>query len=288
MADTRFLGPSPLTRGNLATAQPVARCEGSIPAHAGQPGTPATSAGALRVHPRSRGATTDSVVGPKKRPGPSPLTRGNREAAQRRLRGPGSIPAHAGQPVGASNGAWTSRVHPRSRGATRRPHKRHFSFTGPSPLTRGNRDAGRAPVHRRGSIPAHAGQPTTRACARWPCRVHPRSRGATLLKGIVAEPDEGPSPLTRGNPTVACPRASASGSIPAHAGQPRRGADPAAEHGVHPRSRGATSKRQRRKLGGPGPSPLTRGNQLLDFVLGLFAGSIPAHAGQPSCATCPG
>ena len=112
--------------------------------------------------------------------------------------------------------------------------------------------------------------------------VHPRSRGATSEGSNEAEQMRGPSPLTRGNLSMAAAVISLHGSIPAHAGQQpvvigvNRSVDE-----VHPRSRGATTFAYCSSSHSMGPSPLTRGNLVHLQATGAPDGSIPAHAGQP-------
>ena len=212
------------------------------------------------VHPRSRGATKLSMSVPRLAGGPSPLTRGNRPAAPFRSASCGSIPAHAGQPAPGCPGACPARVHPRSREATALVMPRMRRRWGPSPLTRGNRDAAVRPVFRGGSIPAHAGQPPPRGRGRGRAAVHPRSRGATPTSIDSTPSARGPSPLTRGNRQVRGLLALRLGSIPAHAGQPWRSDTSSSLITVHPRSRGATSRRVSVTAEVLGPSPLTRGN----------------------------
>ena len=172
------LGPSPLTRGSPKRGRGDSMSFGSIPAHAGQPLLAELLDAGVWVHPRSRGAATHNGGGTFMRKGPSPLTRGS---PCRNIPGRGtsrSIPAHAGQPGNLGLFVTSDGVHPRSRGAASSPTNSAPMYRGPSPLTRGSHAQKTCPSERRGSIPAHAGQPEKRAffsAAPW---VHPRSRGA--------------------------------------------------------------------------------------------------------------
>ncbi len=276
-------GPSPLTRGNHAGSGQAADDLGSIPAHAGQPSRSGTACCCPAVHPRSRGATAAVGGFVLLRMGPSPLTRGNLDRLPLAVGGPGSIPAHAGQPSPPGDLEDADRVHPRSRGATGFTGDEMTAQGGPSPLTRGNHLEHRRDVRQVGSIPAHAGQPGLEFRPTRRRRVHPRSRGAT--RGVVGAGvlHLGPSPLTRGN---LCRRGGVvgqAGSIPAHAGQPPGTSRFTIAIRVHPRSRGATSVKGTQSREPMGPSPLTRGNLNAQHHLGEALGSIPAHAGQPSC-----
>ncbi len=279
IAGTR--GPSPLTRGNPLDLGRAAPLDGPIPAHAGQP-TSSRHPGWLQgAHPRSRGATTCACSSATYRAGPSPLTRGNHDSrcASRTPLGP--IPAHAGQPTSTSCGPMKARAHPRSRGATTAAIGRVTSATGPSPLTRGNRQSLPAPAHRWGPIPAHAGQPWTASTRRLKTRAHPRSRGATSMQGAPMSAALGPSPLTRGNLGKQRTGTVAQGPIPAHAGQPLEGGLHHQLRTAHPRSRGATPPGRLLVRSSRGPSPLTRGNRGNLRIRPAQAGPIPAHAGQP-------
>ena len=112
------LGLSPLTRGNQSTGKAIRLPVGPIPAHAGEPGSPATVFTSLRAYPRSRGGTEPGAgLGGGCR-GLSPLTRGNHVVAReaQRLRGP--IPAHAGEPIPRCRASLLQWAYPRSRGGT--------------------------------------------------------------------------------------------------------------------------------------------------------------------------
>ena len=213
--------------------------------------------------------------------GPSPLTRGNPARLVRQEPHAGSIPAHAGQPGPCASSPPVSRVHPRSRGATSMNFQYRGAYIGPSPLTRGNQQRAAVLGAHRGSIPAHAGQPTTRSCPGRSPRVHPRSRGATSFESSADESQSGPSPLTRGNLGHGGERAGQGRSIPTHSGQPTSFFGTRSAMRVHPRSRGATAHLERFAAAYGGPSPLTRGNRKRSGIRNGGHGSIPAHAGQP-------
>ncbi len=137
----------------------------------------------------------------------------------------------------------------------------------------------------KGSIPAHAGQPTSRHKEATMSRVHPRSRGAAVAGFRICRPNLGPSPLTRGSLPADPAAAPSVGSIPAHAGQPKLMGRCGRWLRVHPRSRGAALITDDRGPLPAGPSPLTRGSLDLQDVAPGVMGSIPAHAGQPHRAS---
>ena len=92
-------GLSPRMRGNLAFLPAGALDEGTIPAHAGEPGGTAGTARFCGDYPRACGGTYrlgycwDFVVGL------SPRMRGNHDKLMDQDPNVGTIPAHAGEPV---------------------------------------------------------------------------------------------------------------------------------------------------------------------------------------------
>ena len=98
----------------------------------------------------------------------------------------------------------------------------------------------KVPPCERGSIPAHAGEPSGITLLSGIMGVYPRPRGGTDARGVEAVVSEGLSPPTRGNPLTALLRAVGAGSIPAHAGEPSRRAYGAVIRAVYPRPRGGT------------------------------------------------
>ena len=172
-------GLSPLTRGNPFGPPRAGLFFGPIPAHAGQPGSASRQIGLIRAYPRSRGATARPRQSSADRWGLSPLTRGNRRGPCRQCPRSGPIPAHAGQPsvplcCNPAQGAY-----PRSRGATRTGSRPTSLTGGLSPLTRGNLGVVNDVFGPPGPIPAHAGQPHSRAPRDTRGGAYPRSRGAT-------------------------------------------------------------------------------------------------------------
>ena len=235
------LGLSPPTRGNLRRRSARRQINGSIPAHAGEPGCHASAPCCERVYPRPRGGTADFAPSVPSPSGLSPPTRGNRI----RIGFPRdlwrSIPAHAGEPIGRIIPRPIRAVYPRPRGGTLAAgvldHLRH----GLSPPTRGNRRrrGRRRPVVR--SIPAHAGEPGARARRLAATTVYPRPRGGTSLPMWKVVCPIGLSPPTRGNPEKAEGSPYAKRSIPAHAGEPYRYPYTIQRLAVYPRPRGGTS-----------------------------------------------
>ena len=151
-----------------------------------------------------------------------------------------SIPAHAGEPASGCRCAWRPTVYPRPRGGTGFGVAHCDRGYGLSPPTRGNLWKALISFSRRGSIPAHAGEPLEKQAKSGVEKVYPRPRGGTLEEKEEKDLSEGLSPPTRGN-LGACLRAvTPVRSIPAHAGEPWTGASSATSKTVYPRPRGGT------------------------------------------------
>ena len=178
-AESSYHGLSPPTRGNRR-GEVRARDGGrSIPAHAGEPCTTPPASPEASVYPRPRGGTGFPRRFKSPTYGLSPPTRGNprhRAAPSVHQR---SIPAHAGEPRAKRGDTSAARVYPRPRGGTWSAARRAAASVGLSPPTRGNPGmAGKADAPDR-SIPAHAGEPTSRTMTTSFRSVYPRPRGGT-------------------------------------------------------------------------------------------------------------
>ena len=254
----------------------------SIPAHAGEPPTPPTcteSAGGLS--PPTRGNRI-----PKARTGADigsiPAHAGEPPALLRAYtRDDGSIPAHAGEPNPGDGLAFDAAVYPRPRGGTWHTHPRRVVLAGLSPPTRGNLRRQHERRLARGSIPAHAGDPSAIQGDEGRPAVYPRPRGGTLAWNPNSIAPTGLSPPTRGNLPDEPRDGGLSRSIPAHAGEPAGafGAPPVLR--VYPRPRGGTLKASCATAKSYGLSPPTPGNPFLKRLHADRVGSIPAHAGEP-------
>ena len=152
---------------------------------------------------------------------------------------------------------------------------------GLSPPMRGNRRPPRGGLEPRGSIPAHAGKPSSRAARRRHAWVYPRPCGETFATPGPATRNPGLSPPMRGNLTASSLAESSPRSIPAHAGKPSRNTVGSSASRVYPRPCGETSPEIPVKLSEPGLSPPMRGNRCAAFWALTSRGSIPAHAGKP-------
>ena len=175
-----------------------------------------------------------------------------------------SIPAHAGEPASRRSGSRRSGVYP--------PHMR------------GNRRDVDCYQPLDGSIPAHAGEPLAFVPAA-PCReVYPRTCGGTAVESPLGTYQTGLSPHMRGNQVGHLGVGEVHGSIPAHAGEPRRSWLRGVLARVYPRTCGGTSGTEAGLLPRLGLSPHMRGNPGGVGSGESWLGSIPAHAGEPSLA----
>ena len=282
-------GLSPPTRGNLHIGMWITQMIRSIPAHAGEPGSPDGRARMRRVYPRPRGGTGRRAVSARHGRGLSPPTRGNRAPCRTDGGRKRSIPAHAGEPTGR-RGRTTSRgVYPRPRGGTWSGAATGWISRGLSPPTRGNLIETYQHETSLRSIPAHAGEPAGIAVGGLVVGVYPRPRGGTDMRAGTTATATGLSPPTRGNHRCKKSPEECKRSIPAHAGEPARPASRIPRVRVYPRPRGGTLERILRKRIFEGLSPPTRGNPGRAGRQPDRAGSIPAHAGEPRarCAGAP-
>ena len=274
-------GLSPHTRGSRPGRFAPVPSPGSIPAHAGEPRRRCSAAAPRGVYPRTRGGATSALSRAGALKGLSPHTRGSRERLDAVGHPRGSIPAHAGEPATHASQYAAPRVYPRTRGGARGCALCHGALSGLSPHTRGSpaRRADRS--LRRGSIPAHAGEPPRSRGAGGQTRVYPRTRGGAEIEGTHREVDWGLSPHTRGSPTGTRGVPSSWGSIPAHAGEPHVHGEGRPEARVYPRTRGGAVERLDVTTPPQGLSPHTRGSHRHGRAAPRSAWSIPAHAGEP-------
>ena len=297
-------GLSPPTRGNPIWGTRREGLTRSIPAHAGEPAGGVVQPVVRDVYPRPRGGTRIGESARCGRRGLSPPTRGNPGRRPYRLGFRGSIPAHAGEPSFSLRPPLGEKVYPRPRGGTALPLPLTAVDWGLSPPTRGNPKRGKKIMAYIGSIPAHAGEPSTAAGSQYACRVYPRPRGGTRVKLDAADRPRGLSPPTRGNlARTACRAGRAGGwglspptrgnppvcrcldsgirSIPAHAGEPGFVGGSVVSDEVYPRPRGGTRAAGAAARGRRGLSPPTRGNHGFAVHVDDDHRSIPAHAGEP-------
>ena len=238
MQDLCATGSSPLTPGKLVRFAPGKVHQGLIPAHAGKTSSFSWLLRRSAAHPRSRRENSRVVMMVPFRGGSSPLTRGKRTVAARRVASTGLIPAHAGKTRSGCQRSKHPPAHPRSRGENKAPRYFMPRRAGSSPLTRGKLGRGRLRRRSRGLIPAHAGKTELYTPITEGPEAHPRSRGENHRRHRAAIEAGGSSPLTRGKRGESAARVVLCGLIPAHAGK----TDPLfrceCEREAHPRSRG--------------------------------------------------
>ena len=269
-------------RGNLVTYAPTLLRVGSIPAHAGEPPDRRIRYRGREVYPRACGGTVLTCRNRMRNWGLSPRMRGNRHQPDERVRCRGSILAHAGEPSWHRRIHGSRRVYPRACGGTIPDGPDPACGSGLSPRMRGNRSKRRSPSAMRGSIPAHAGEPSQGGRLRWPLRVYPRACGGTAFGTVHPAITMGLSPRMRGNRIQQNARGHYRGSIPAHAGEPRYRAAARRQREVYPRACGGTLLCAGVGNTTVGLSPRMRGNRSGGIPSSRRRGSIPAHAGEPS------
>ena len=134
----------------------------------------------------------------------------------------------------------------------------------------------------RGSIPACAGEPLAPDRTDQVPEVYPRVCGGTSFPPYVLSRAHGLSPRVRGNHCGRAGEVAVVGSIPACAGEPRRGCLATSTIRVYPRVCGGTSRLMDLPDGDLGLSPRVRGNHLHTKPDQIGNGSIPACAGEPA------
>ena len=280
-------GLSPRVRGNRQSAPLFRGRPRSIPACAGEPGLSSAPPSVIRVYPRVCGGTSPSTASSTSWSGLSPRVRGNRRRLDRDGRRAGSIPACAGEPQCPSCGRRSTSVYPRVCGGTPAFVRTVLTNMGLSPRVRGNRAQLDVEAVLVRSIPACAGEPgDVHPQVVFP-KVYPRVCGGTPVLPWPGVVFAGLSPRVRGNPWICWRSPSASRSIPACAGEPKRRPASARLKKVYPRVCGGT-----RHPGCPGRafrglSPRVRGNLEVPTTGVIPERSIPACAGEPRTPALP-
>ena len=193
------LGLSPRVRGNRGHRPPPTGSRGSIPACAGEPRSAACHQSLGSVYPRVCGGTWSAAFWLCSARGLSPRVRGNRERAAGWGTGLRSIPACAGEPTRFHLLRPRREVYPRVCGGT--PSIQFYLpfCSGLSPRVRGNRPLPLPPAYRFRSIPACAGEPSSRIRCYPPPGVYPRVCGGTRQQHRTHPEPDGLSPRVRGN-----------------------------------------------------------------------------------------
>ena len=155
-------GLSPRVRGNLSSFLIASIVIGSIPACAGEPPSCSPGRRTARVYPRVCGGTVSAVQAGLRAAGLSPRVRGNPSISAWSSRMSGSIPACAGEPATPMPMTSPLAVYPRVCGGTAKASITARPASGLSPRVRGNPGHGARSAARLGSIPACAGEPSSR------------------------------------------------------------------------------------------------------------------------------
>ena len=274
-------GLSPRVRGNRSDGVAGPGMAGSIPACAGEPLAEVSGTAQSGVYPRVCGGTHCPAQPFPPVQGLSPRVRGNPYPTVRRQQLDGSIPACAGEPPAADNCRLRGEVYPRVCGGTTARSALVGVGWGLSPRVRGNRRRSCSVRASFGSIPACAGEPLASGCADIVREVYPRVCGGTGWRCGCACGVGGLSPRVRGNQLAGFPYDRNERSIPACAGEPRRGWCWRVRWRVYPRVCGGTALTMLSPTGMPGLSPRVRGNLSPPTDHQQPEGSIPACAGEP-------
>jgi len=136
IAEFSARGLSPLTRGGSCGDLPVGSEERFIPAHAGEPMPPPAASADQEVYLRACGGNVDLIKRGGDARGLSPRMRGELKNRNVQPDERESIPAHAGEPVGARSGHPVSLIYPRVIGGNLRRDRNAFGIFGLS-RTRG-------------------------------------------------------------------------------------------------------------------------------------------------------
>ena len=275
-------GLSPPTRGSRGPDDALSDLQGSIPAHAGEPFWGCCEQWNEGVYPRPRGGAIFGILIAIVLSGLSPPTRGSHHNEVESLANLRSIPAHAGEPAIEDRVFVQAGVYPRPRGGAVFGRVAEALHLGLSPPTRGSPLSATVAGAVAGSIPAHAGEPSTPSRCYSPAMVYPRPRGGAgrAARGRTAR--HGLSPPTRGSLVPNVPLGAGGGSIPAHAGEPHCTVVWYFDRSVYPRPRGGAMYTTSSSASTWGLSPPTRGSLLALTYGAVPIGSIPAHAGEPS------
>ena len=214
------MGLSPPVRGNPPLAAAGGGATRSIPACAGEPPALTPAPWCAWVYPRLCGGTIYKAAGYMSSTGLSPPVRGNPVHHPYPGVAQGSIPACAGEPLGAAPRQRRAGVYPRLCGGTTGSGKSLSAMAGLSPPVRGNHCSMCIQCSRFGSIPACAGEPHTH--------------------DVSGHRDLGLSPPVRGNLKPRRRKSNLFGSIPACAGEPSIPEVGRGVGGVYPRLCGGT------------------------------------------------
>ena len=279
-----WTGLSPRVRGNPSSGRSGRWASRSIPACAGEPRTLSGITDAFQVYPRVCGGTDDFPEQFQPHGGLSPRVRGNLKLRYADVQSWRSIPACAGEPIGAAVVCRAIQVYPRVCGGTWVERPGAGPRCGLSPRVRGNHCFCLMMVWCYRSIPACAGEPPRKTLTRSSTRVYPRVCGGTSWGDTKGRDSRGLSPRVRGNLFPPMGSYATFRSIPACAGEPKFDPSFGPCYAVYPRVCGGTVDGNRKKARKWGLSPRVRGNHQQASRPRRYRGSIPACAGEPRSA----
>ncbi len=222
-ASNRHSGRSPRGRGRPPGGSGGGAGEGSIPAWAGETPSAPGAAASSSVDPRVGGGDVGRrVLGPCSR-GRSPRGRGRLAWPRNPRASPRSIPAWAGETAGRGLGLWHGAVDPRVGGGDSGCSSAHPAEVGRSPRGRGRHREPHQELVRGGSIPAWAGETQHQRPVPALAGVDPRVGGGDALLRPTGTKTVGRSPRGRGRPVAIDECGPRDRSIPAWAGETKRG-----------------------------------------------------------------
>ena len=216
-------------------------------------------------------------------PGRSPRVRGRPDASETSHWRDRSIPAGAGETSTPQSSTQYFRVDPRGCGGDTGKNRSDAGGAGRSPRVRGRRRTHPRPNLGKGSIPAGAGETSSRNSAGITIRVDPRGCGGDLWHYDKSNVVRGRSPRVRGRPSVMAWMPERSGSIPAGAGETLPGPGRHRRGQVDPRGCGGDGGCCFPQHSRGGRSPRVRGRPMRNKSSCTCVGSIPAGAGETKC-----
>ena len=213
--------------------------------------------------------------------GLSPRMRGSPESSLCHILSRGPIPAHAGEPGGATGASFAVRAYPRACGGAHSGADGTSSDAGLSPRMRGSPGTTAMASAVVGPIPAHAGEPGLVGHRRSSRGAYPRACGGAVRERCCVRGSTGLSPRMRGSLRDTEGGDGIIGPIPAHAGEPGLWTRSPPACGAYPRACGGAGSRLRSRRSARGLSPRMRGSHACRSRASRMAGPIPAHAGEP-------
>ena len=267
-------------RGTHSSRHVDRRCDGIIPALAGNTSAARTSRRARWDHPRACGEHRGQGVSGAQQRGSSPRLRGTPRSVRGYAGRRGIIPALAGNTTQTAHQCRSAGDHPRACGEHVAPQTVNAPYAGSSPRLRGTRPFYSANPGTIGIIPALAGNTAHIRRHDGVSWDHPRACGEHAWSRRQCPRKQGSSPRLRGTQVHERGNRSHAGIIPALAGNTRLFASPSVWNGDHPRACGEHFRSFMKSFPDSGSSPRLRGTLALCLELVAMLGIIPALAGN--------